>query len=75
MANNTALEVAMFIWFKQKRSLGEPISGPLICERVLEFNDKLGGPSDFKNSTIWLENFKSKHGIREIQGEIFISKC
>lgn len=70
-ANNTALEDAMYMWFTQRRSLGEPMSGPLICEKALQFNEKLNGPKDFKASSGWLKNFKTRHGIREldIQGE------
>ena len=49
----------------------EPISGPLICEKALQFNEQLTGPKDFKVSSGWLNNFKSRHGIREldIEGE------
>ncbi|XP_046663125.1 jerky protein homolog-like [Homalodisca vitripennis] len=55
-----------------KRTKGEPISGPLLCEKAIQINKKLGGSADFKASTGWLKNFKSRHGIREldIQGEI-----
>lgn len=65
------LEDAMYLWFIQRRSKGEPITGPLLCEKALDMNEKLGGPSTFKASTGWLKNFKSRHGIREleIQGE------
>jgi len=65
------LDKAMEIWFIQKRSLNEPISGPLLCEKALEMNTKLKGPEDFKASGGWLHKFKSRHGIREfqIQGE------
>lgn len=71
-AKNSALEDAMYIWFTQRRSLGEPISGPLICEKAIQMNEKLGGPTDFKASSGWLKNFKMRHGIREldVQGEI-----
>ncbi|XP_050065139.1 jerky protein homolog-like [Aphis gossypii] len=66
------LDKAMEMWFTQKRSLNEPISGPLICEKALEMNTKLKGPEDFKASSGWLHKFKSRHGIRElqIQGEL-----
>lgn len=65
------LDEAMFLWFVQRRSKGEPISGPLLCEKALQINEKLGGPPDFKASSGCLKNFKSRHGIREleIQGE------
>ncbi|KAG8245417.1 hypothetical protein J6590_108198 [Homalodisca vitripennis] len=66
------LEEAMYLWFIQRRTKGEPISGPLLCEKAIQINKKLGGSADFKASTGWLKNFKSRHGIREldIQGEI-----
>ncbi|KAK9751248.1 Tc5 transposase DNA-binding domain [Popillia japonica] len=64
--NNKALEDAMYIWFTQSRSLGEPISGPLICEKGLQFNEQLNGPKDFKASSGWLKDFKNRHGIREL---------
>jgi len=70
-ARDTNLDAALSTWFTQKRSLGEPISGPLLCEKALDLNEKLGGLEDFKASSGWLNRFKSRHGIRElkIQGE------
>lgn len=70
-ANDFALEDAMYIWFTQKQSLCEPLSGPLVSEKALQFNEMLGGPSDFKASSEWLKNFKVRHGIRQldIEGE------
>ena len=59
--SNTALEYALFTWFMQKRSLGQPISGPPLCEKALLFNQELAGNSDFKTSTAWLRAFKSRH--------------
>ncbi len=43
----------------------------MVCEKALLMNKKLGGPKDFKASHGWLHNFKSRHGIREldVQGE------
>ncbi|CAL1544491.1 unnamed protein product [Lymnaea stagnalis] len=68
---NDLLEDAVFTWFLQKRSSGKPISGPSLCEKALEFNQKLDGDPSFKASSGWLGNFKSRHGIREMemQGE------
>jgi hypothetical protein len=70
-AKNQDLDTAVYTWFMQVRGQGQPISGPLICEKALEMNNKLGGDADFKASTGWLKRFKSRHGIREIdiQGE------
>lgn len=65
------LDTALYVWFVQKRSEGIPLSGPLICEKALFFNSKLNGDANFKASAGWLHNFKSRHGIRElnIEGE------
>lgn len=60
------LEGAIYLWFLQKRCNGEPISGPLLSQKALELNIKLGGSSDFKASTGWLKNFRSRHGIQEL---------
>ena len=68
-AKDSKLEDAVYVWFTQKRSMGEPISGPLLCEKALQFNEKLGGSPDFKASSGWLKNSKSRHGIRELQIE------
>ncbi|GFS60000.1 tigger transposable element-derived protein 1 [Trichonephila inaurata madagascariensis] len=54
------------MWVSLRGSKGDPISGPLLCEKALELNEKLGGSADFKASTGW---FKSRHGIRELQIE------
>lgn len=69
LASNTNLDDAVFKWFNQKRCQGEPISGPILCEKAVQFNKKLGGTSNFQASTGWLKRFKSRHGIRELQIE------
>lgn len=47
------------------------MSGPIIAEKALFFNLKLNGDPVFKASSGWLEKFKSRHGVRElnIEGE------
>ncbi|KAI4458302.1 homeobox-like domain superfamily [Holotrichia oblita] len=45
------LEDAVYLWFVQKRSQGEPISGPLLCEKALKMNKKPSGSEDFKAGT------------------------
>ena len=69
--NNSVLEDLLFAWFKQKRSLGISISGPIIQEKALFFNKELGGPENFKASQGWLNRFKLRYGIRQlsVQGE------
>ncbi|XP_015276635.1 PREDICTED: jerky protein homolog-like isoform X1 [Gekko japonicus] len=65
-AKNSMLEDALYAWFSHMRSLGEPVSGPLLCEKALEMNRKLNGNPDFKASSGWLARFKSRHGIHHL---------
>lgn len=71
LAENQELESAMYAWFIHMRSQGQPINGPIICEKALIMNKLLNGDDAFKATTGWLQRFKSRHGIREldIQGE------
>ncbi|UYV69384.1 hypothetical protein LAZ67_6003391 [Cordylochernes scorpioides] len=41
MAENKDLDAIVYTWFMQLRSLGQPIIGPLLCEKALEMNDHL----------------------------------
>ncbi|KFD54085.1 hypothetical protein M513_05104 [Trichuris suis] len=41
---------ALHVWFVQKRGAGIPMTGPLLCEKALEFNWRLGADPDFKAS-------------------------
>ncbi|GFX80717.1 jerky protein homolog-like [Trichonephila clavipes] len=67
-SNDIVPDRAFDLGFSQ-RSKGDPISGYLLCEKALEFNEKLSGSADFKTSTGWLKNFKSRHVIQELQIE------
>lgn len=70
-AANEALDTALYMWFIQKRAEGIPLSGPIVAEKAILFNQKLNGDPSFKASSGWLDNFKNRHGIRElnIEGE------
>nr|XP_012140925.1 PREDICTED: jerky protein homolog-like [Megachile rotundata] len=70
-AENDHLESAVFLWFLQQRTIGTPITGPILCEKALQLNKKIGGSTNFKASKGWLRNFKARHGIRllNIQAE------
>ena len=65
------LDTSVYEWFKERRSRGIPVSGPLLCKKAIEMHKSMYGESDFKASNGWLKNFKSRHGIRllRIQGE------
>lgn len=64
-ATNKDLEDAVFKWFLQQRSMGNPISGPILCEKAKILAVKLGC-SSFKASNGWLRNFKFRHGVRKL---------
>ncbi|XP_064412796.1 jerky protein homolog-like [Latimeria chalumnae] len=65
------LDEALYNWFLQKRAKGEPVSGPILSEKALQFHQAMGCRSEFKASHGWLESFKKRHGIRQlsIEGE------
>ena len=63
---------AVYIWFKQKRMEGTPISGPILCEKAVQLYKKMHGEeSVFSASTGWQWRFCKRHGIRNLslQGE------
>ena len=68
-AVNPGLDKALYLWFSQKRSQGLSICGPLLCEKALDFNKKLGGSDSFVASKGWLTNFKNRHAIRQLKLE------
>lgn len=55
-ATNEKLDEAVYLWFMQKRCEGIPLSGPIICEKAIQFNLLLGGSDEnFKASGGWLQ--------------------
>lgn len=60
------LDVALYRWFIQQRSKGLPLSGTIIKEKALLFNQKLGGDDQFVASEGWLSNWKKRFGIRQL---------
>lgn len=71
-AKNEALDESLFLWFRQERDRGVPISGPILQEKALSLNKKLGGDPSFTASSGWLTRWKERHGIRQltVTGEI-----
>lgn len=60
---------SVYTWLLQWQTLGEPVSGPILCKKALILNEKLGGNSDFK-ANVWLaKNFKNRHSIRQLDIE------
>ncbi|XP_043473719.1 tigger transposable element-derived protein 4-like [Leptopilina heterotoma] len=60
---NADLDSAVFMWFQQMRSRGEPVNGPALQEKALIFNEKLNNSTTFKASSGWLNRFKKRYGI------------
>lgn len=60
------LDNVMYQWFIQARSQGIPLSGPIITTKAGEMNKKLDSDPNFKASTGWLDKFKFRHGIRQL---------
>jgi hypothetical protein len=71
-AANADLDEAMYTWFVQRRSLGVPLSGPILIQKALQMNTKMNRNPEFKASVGWLGKFKQRHGIRQLSsgGEI-----
>ncbi|KRX23784.1 Jerky -like protein-like [Trichinella nelsoni] len=65
-AANSALDSAVYMWFLQKRALDQPISGPILQEKALDFSTKLS-IDNFVASSGWLRNFQRRYGIRELK--------
>jgi len=71
VGDDKQLDQALYLWFKQKRMEGVPVSGGIIQEKALELNRKLHGETTFKASEGWKWRFCKRHGIRQlsVQGE------
>lgn len=64
---DSTLDKALFTWFLQRRSTGEPVSGTMLQEQSLQFSEKLErSSSNFKASNGWLDKFKKRHGIQQL---------
>lgn len=67
VSDDRRLDQAVFLWFKQKRSEGVPISGSLLCEKAIELSKILQGEeTNFKASEGWKWAFCKMHGIRKL---------
>ena len=63
------LEKALYLWFQQKKMEGNPVSGPLLCEKAVELHKILhkdSKDSDFVASEGWKWRFCQRHGIRQL---------
>lgn len=56
-------EQALMEWFRQKRELNEPITGPLLKEQAIFFHRRIYGETNFSASEGWLTKFKERHKL------------
>ena len=71
LGDDKKLDQAVYLWFKQKRMEGVPISGAMLREKASELCRRLCGETTFTASEGWKWRFCKRHGIRKlsIQGE------
>ena len=71
LAKDEKLDQALYLWFAQKRGIGMPISGTILCEKAKQFNKQLHAqeatPPSFTASSGWLWHFCNRHGIRGLR--------
>lgn len=69
---------ALYLWFTQHRDKGVPISGPILHQKALKFRNELNeGEPDFTASVGWLDRWKKRYGIRQLNicGEKLSANC
>lgn len=71
LGDDKQLDRALYLWFKQKRMEGVPVTGPLLCAKALELSKTINGETEFHASEGWKWRFCQRHGIRQlsVQGE------
>lgn len=63
---NPLLEDALFTWFIEQRRKNVPLSGDILMQKAKFFHERLGR-GEFVASRGWLDNFKKRHGIRQLK--------
>lgn len=70
MKESEFLEVseALYLWFRQQREKGTPMSGPILQEKALQLYEKLKKDSEitFGASIGWLDRWKKRYGVRQL---------
>ena len=72
VSDDAVLDQAVYLWFKQKRMERVPITGPILCEKAIQFSKAIHGEAAaFTASEGWKWRFCQRHGIRQLslQGE------
>uniref|UniRef100_A0A1X7VRE6 HTH CENPB-type domain-containing protein n=1 Tax=Amphimedon queenslandica TaxID=400682 RepID=A0A1X7VRE6_AMPQE len=64
------LDEAVFLWLKQKRMEGVPISGSMLREEAVDLSKRLyGESSNFVAIDGWKWRFSQRHGIQQLSNE------
>ena len=66
LAENSELDKGLYEFFVSKRNDTVPISGPILQSQALQFNKARNGSEDFKCSAGWLDRWKKRHGITQV---------
>lgn len=66
-AKNSDHDKALYEWFRQRRSEGLPISGPMLMEKASQFHKELNIEESCEYSAGWLQKFRIRHGIRYLK--------
>uniref|UniRef100_A0A1X7UXN4 HTH CENPB-type domain-containing protein n=1 Tax=Amphimedon queenslandica TaxID=400682 RepID=A0A1X7UXN4_AMPQE len=45
LSDDVLLDQCVYLWFKQKRMKGEPVSGPLLCEKAVDLSKRIHNES------------------------------
>ena len=65
--NKEKLDKAVYLWFKQKRMEGVPVSGPLLCEKAVQLSKLMfGDAAQFMASDGWKWRFCKRYGIKNL---------
>ena len=57
LGDDKQLDQALYLWFKQKRTVGVPVTGPLLCTKALELSKTLNSETKFHASEGWKWRF------------------
>ncbi|KAJ8955184.1 hypothetical protein NQ318_009080 [Aromia moschata] len=60
LVHDSLFEKCTFLWFCQKRALGEPVTGPVLQAKAKQFHAGLNVDSNFSASNGWLARFKKR---------------
>ncbi|XP_044019633.1 jerky protein homolog-like [Aphidius gifuensis] len=65
--DNSLVDEATWMWFKDQRKSGSPITGPIIqAQAIFFFWQHLETSKKFEASTGWLDKWKKRHQIRNV---------